>query len=153
MSPKVILTLAVLAVPCGTAAAQYPYSPSGYGSPYKPSNSAFVNLNLLRPGASPAFNYVTLVRPQLQAINNIQALQGQVNTVQQSVTGQEQSPPGAAPPSLPVTGQPVGFQTQKTYFMNLAGGGTGAPSGVTIGGAGAGSNVGAAAGKGGKKGP
>src|SRR5437763_16306005 len=110
MSPKVLLALAILVVPCGMASGQYPYSPSGspgLGSPYKPSNSAFVNLNLLRPGASPAFNYVTLVRPQMQAINNIQALQGQVNTVQQSVTGLEQPPPGAAPPSLPVTGQPV----------------------------------------------
>src|SRR5437660_1205113 len=105
----------------GVATAQYPFGfkNSQWGQPYtKPPVSPYVNLT--RPGASPAFNYATLVQPQLKIQQNIQGLQNQVNTVQQSVgTLEQQTLQG--PPLLPATGHPVGFLTHKSYFMNPGG--------------------------------
>jgi hypothetical protein len=73
----------------------------------------------LRNGNSPAFNYTTLVRPALEFQKDIRGLQNQVFSVQQSMANPQQAPAG--PTTLPVTGQPVGFQTHKSYFMNFGG--------------------------------
>src|SRR5262249_21261048 len=80
-------------------------------------------LNLNRFGNSPGFNYATLVRPQLQFQQNLQGLQTQFNTVQQSVTTLEQQTQQGLP-QLPATGHLTGFMTHKIYFMNLAGAGS-----------------------------
>jgi hypothetical protein len=123
-----LLALMFLLMSMGMTSAQYPYG-SGFGpgaAPYaKPPVSPY--LNLLRQGNSPAFNYSTLVRPQLQFQQGMQGLQNQFGTLQQSVTTLEQQ--GLqGPPVLPATGHPTGFMTHRAYFMNLAGAGaTGTP--------------------------
>jgi hypothetical protein len=132
------------------ASAQYPY---GFKTPgmqplYKPPVSPY--LNLVRQGNSPAFNYLTLVKPQLQAQKNFQSLQDQYGTVQQAVSSLEQQTLPGGVPALPVTGQPVGFMTHKGYFMNLQGVATIGTGGAVVGGTGPGAlapKVGNVAGK------
>lgn len=121
MKTKLLMALALLVVSSSYASAQFPngFGTPGYGSMYKPPVSPY--LNLLRNGNSPAFNYTTLVAPQLKAQSNFQMLQGQVNTVGQTLTTLEQQAQAGAAPLLPVTGQSVGFMTQKAYFMNISG--------------------------------
>ncbi|HWY86295.1 MAG TPA: hypothetical protein VNX28_06210 [Gemmataceae bacterium] len=91
--------------------AQNPYSramplPQPAVSPY---------LNLLRQGNSAAFNYFTLVRPELDTLKSLDQLNTQ--TLQ---TGSNQTTTTAA--GELITSHAFGFQTQRRYFMTLGGG-------------------------------
>ena len=72
-------------------------------------------LNLLRAGNSAGFNYLTLVRPELEIRSSINALQKQV--IQDNMTA---ATPGSAE-GEPTTGHAFGFQTHSRYFMTLGG--------------------------------
>ncbi len=115
--------------------AQYPYG----GNPYsRPAVSPY--LNLLRGGSSPALNYSTLVRPDIEYRNSINQLSGQSLANQQAIAGLSQS----NNPSGPLTtGAIAGFGTHLTYFGSLSGG----PSAYNYGGSGGG--FGGATGQGG----
>jgi hypothetical protein len=84
-------------------------------------------LNLVRPGASPGFNYATLVRPQLNALNSIQQLNQQAWTNQQAIT-QLRDQPG-----VPTTGHVSAFMNYGGYFMNNTGSGGGSRVGLSPG--------------------
>lgn len=86
-------------------------------------------LNLLRGGSSAAGNYVTLVRPELQAQSALNQLRYQATQNAASIQGLQQQQGGVG---ALATGHPVGFQTQGSYFNSL--GGAGGSPGFTIGG-------------------
>jgi hypothetical protein len=76
-------------------------------------------LDLLRRGGSPAFNYLTLVRPELDT----QKALGQLNTQILQATS-PQVAGHAYEGDTTTTGHPFGFQTQRRYFMNFGSGGS-----------------------------
>jgi hypothetical protein len=76
-------------------------------------------LNLLRPGTSPAINYYGLVRPEVNFMNSVQALQAQLGYAQQAAGGMQFGEPGT-------TGHPAFFLNHGTYFLNTTGQGPGA---------------------------
>src|SRR5207248_10909964 len=80
-------------------------------------------LNLFRSGNSAAFNYFTLVRPELDTLRSLDQLNNQVQQ-QQSVLNQ-----GSQYQDFdPITSHRFGFQTQRRYFQTLgAGGGNRSP--------------------------
>ncbi len=90
---------------------------SPFANPFRPgmapvrTSPVSPYLNLLRTGNSPAFNYTTLVRPQLQFQQSVSGLQTQLNTVQQTVTSQ--FPPTQQRSELTPTGVRAGFQTHQ----------------------------------------
>ena len=88
----------------------------GLSSPYYYSTQPRVSpyINLLRQGSAPGVNYYGLVRPEIEFRRNIQQLQGQTLNQQQAITGLQTTT------SAVVTGHPVGFQTQGSYFQNLS---------------------------------
>jgi hypothetical protein len=71
-------------------------------------------LNILRGGNTPAFNYYSLVRPQLETNANIQALQGRLNPIQLLST-----PPNSGDDTL-TTGHATAFLNYGGYFQNTA---------------------------------
>jgi hypothetical protein len=84
------------------------------GNPYyRPPVSPY--LNQYRPGASQALNYLTLVRPELDARNAIQQLQQQTDLSQRATAS------ASAFADFPATGHQAGFMTQGRYFQNLGG--------------------------------
>lgn len=91
-------------------------------------------LNLLRGGNPTFLNYYGLVRPQVDAQQAFQALQGQVQTL-----GVTQAAVGVDGQALPATGVPFGYFTHRAYFLNNRGGSAGAAGAGYFGG-----NVGAA---------
>jgi hypothetical protein len=134
------LALAGLLCQAPAARAQYPYG----GNPYtRPAVSPYINL--LRGGASPAINYSTLVRPELEFRSSINQLNNQTLLNQQAITGLSQQQYGGPL----VTGAQVGFQNQGVYFNSLTGGPGGFGSlygypspGAGFGGTGTGASVG-----------
>jgi hypothetical protein len=103
-----LLTVALVGA---TAGAQPPLGPRPLTGVNTPPVSPY--LNLLRPGTSPAINYYGLVRPELNVLSSMQALQAQLGYVQQAnglLSGE-----GAT------TGHPAYFLNHGTYFLNLAG--------------------------------
>jgi hypothetical protein len=92
----------------GQAYAQYRPNPPRV-SPY---------LNLLRGGATPGFNYVSLVQPDIQNRNSVQQLQTQALGAQQEIAGLEAA-------AVPPTGHAFGFQNHLAYFNNLGSSGAG----------------------------
>jgi hypothetical protein len=66
-------------------------------------------LNLLRPTGNPVINYFGLVRPQTQAQNALQSLQGQINPFLAGAGAYDQPAP---------TGTYFGFQNYRGYFQN-----------------------------------
>jgi len=107
---------------------------SPYGVPAGPPTSPFARpiinpyLNLLRPGASPAFNYITLVQPQRYANNAIQQLGQGVANNQQAIATMSSDPGQLA------TGHHAGFMTSRKYFLT---------GGAGVGGQGIGTGAGA----------
>jgi hypothetical protein len=75
--------------------------------------------NLYRGGASPVFNYLTAVSPELALRSSVAQLQQQQNASQQAVGNVQTTGPLT-------TGHVAGFQTQRAYFQTLTGGGVGA---------------------------
>ncbi|QEL15541.1 hypothetical protein PX52LOC_02466 [Limnoglobus roseus] len=94
------------------AAAQVPTAPA-YRAPVSPY------LNLLRGGNPTFLNYYGFVRPQLDAQQAFQSLQGQVQSL---ATTQNATAIGADGQPLPVTGQPFGYFNHRSYFLNNRGG-------------------------------
>jgi hypothetical protein len=124
------LSTASLAVACLLGGGQLAHGQYPYGSnPYnRPAVSPY--LNLLRGGASPAFNYTTLVRPELDFRSSLGNLQNQTLLNQQAITGLAQG--GPAGPL--VTGAQAGFQTHLQYFQTMTGGAAGLGFGLGAGG-------------------
>jgi hypothetical protein len=94
-----------------TASAQPPLGPRPLTGVNTPPVSPY--LNLLRPGTSPAINYYGLVRPEMNVLNSMQALQAQLGYVQQAS--------GLLAGEGATTGHPAYFLNHGTYFLNLAG--------------------------------
>jgi hypothetical protein len=110
----VVTTAAVLVMAAADANAQPLSTPRAVGAPPPPTVSPY--LNLLRGGASPAFNNQSLVRPQLYyqgAIQNLQA-QAAVQTPMIQTPGEGSELPG--------TGIPVQFMNHRGYFLNAGAG-------------------------------
>jgi hypothetical protein len=117
MNRSALLT-ASLALACCIGQAQ----PAGAQYPYgNPASRPIINpyINLLRGGASPAFNYNTLVRPELEFRQSINQLANQTAQNQQAITGLSQQPPAAG---QLVTGAQTGFQNHGIYFGTTTGG-------------------------------
>ncbi len=91
----------------GKARAQVP----DFTVPSPPPLSPY--LNLFRPGASPALNYLNLVTPQLQNQANIQGLQQQQTTLQQRLT---QTATQTQTPARQGTAKVPGYMTHAKYF-------------------------------------
>src|SRR3954469_12280831 len=93
------------------AAAPRPHPPLG-PRPLTGVNTPPVSpyLNLLRPGTSPAINYYGIVRPEMNFMNSVQALQAQLGYAQQAgalSTGE-----------VGTTGHPAFFLNHGGYFLN-----------------------------------
>src|SRR5581483_8666255 len=108
------LALACLLGPAGVARAQFAPGANPYS---RPAVSPY--LNLLRQGATPGFNYSTLVRPEIDFRTSINQLSGQTLANQQAITGLAQQNLYGGPL---VTGAQVGFQNHLVYFQSLSGG-------------------------------
>jgi hypothetical protein len=106
------------------ALGQVPLQP-GISAPMQgPAVSPY--LNLLRNNAGfggsalGAINYYGIVRPEFSYYNALGGLQQQVTANQQTIATGLGGGGG-----IPVTGHPVGFQTQRGYFLTFSGGGVG----------------------------
>jgi hypothetical protein len=110
-------TVGVVLLVSGSVSAQ----PRGGAPTPRPAFSPY--LNLVRPGGSVTLNYYGLVRPEIQARQSIQNLQGSVMANQQAI-GDIQ----AGSSELPVTGRGAGFLTHGSYFLTGGAGGGGAQS-------------------------
>jgi len=122
-----VWAVVALGVTAGAALAQPAYVPAGQstGPATRPTFSPY--LNLLRGSNSPGVNYYGLVRPQVQA-------QSALSTLQATLGQPAGSPFDTIDPSIPVTGQPFGYMTHTSYFLNNRAGGRGNSSGGVIGG-------------------
>ncbi|MBY0230973.1 MAG: hypothetical protein K2W96_16935 [Gemmataceae bacterium] len=112
----------------GLASAQGLLRP-GISTNPRPAYSPY--LNLARGGASPAFNYFGLVRPELAFRDNIGALQNDVTTNRQLITGLAAA--GTPGGGGLVTGHSTRYLNTSGYFLNLSGGTGGRGAGATIG--------------------
>lgn len=123
--PVAALLLATVAL---DAQAQTPFRPFTPPGPRSPAWSPY--LNLFRRGNSAAFNYFSLVRPELEFRKNFGQIQQQFGQVQRKIdTAAQQT---ETPSQLPPTGHVAGFMTHSRYFMNL--GGSGITRGAVSGG-------------------
>jgi hypothetical protein len=101
----------------------------GFRPAPQPQPAVSPYMNLLRQGNSPAFNYLTLVRPELDTNKSLDQLNNQV--LQNSA-----SAPGATGAGELTTGHAFGFQTQRRYFQTIGGrGGVGGGGAGGVGGA------------------
>src|SRR5687768_777920 len=105
MSCRLLVALAVILALADAASAQ-----PQLGAPPRPAFSPY--LNLVRPGGSPALNYYGLVRPEIQARQAINNLQGAAAANQQAIGALQ-----AGSPDLPVTGHQAQFMTHGIYFQ------------------------------------
>lgn len=127
---RVSIALFLTAFAGSSAQAQAPLGPTP-----RPAYSPY--LNLLRSGNPTFQNYYGLVRPQIQANQSIQSLQGQLQNTNALIASNSNSTDGSA---LPVTGQPFGYMNHRGYFLNNGNGG--------LNGGGAGGNLGGIGGSG-----
>jgi hypothetical protein len=123
-------TLAAALLIAADANAQAPVGPRPLTGVNTPPVSPY--LNLLRPGTSPAINYYGLVRPEVNFMNSVQALQAQLGYAQQAAGANQFGEPGA-------TGHPAFFLNHGSYFLNTGGqpavtGGPMAPTRLPLGG-------------------
>ena len=121
MKRSALLT-ASLALVCLLAGGRAAQAQLPYGN--NPTNRPVVSpyINLLRQGATPAINYSTLVRPELEFRSNFNQLQNQTLANQQAISGLAQGGPLG---NQLITGARAGFQTQGAYFQTMTGGPTG----------------------------
>jgi hypothetical protein len=129
MRTAVTFSAAVLlaAASAGPAAAQ----PRPPVAPPRPAFSPY--LNLLWGGASPAFNYYALVRPQLQIQQQAAQLQQQINATNQAIQNINTAG-GIVDPYLPATGRGATFGYYSHYYPTLGGGGGAVATGPRFGG-------------------
>lgn len=113
MIKRALVATGLLFAFAGTAFAQ-----PQLGAPPRPAFSPY--LNLARQGGSPALNYYGLVRPEVQARQSIQNLQGAVAANQQAL-GDVQN--GVL--EVSETGHQTMFLNQGSYFLNGGRGTTG----------------------------
>jgi len=135
---RTMWALLAVALASATAGAQPPLGPRPLTGVNTPPVSPY--LNLLRPGTSPAINYYGLVRPEMNFLNSVQALQAQLGYVQQAA--------GLQAGEIGTTGHPAFFLNHGTYFLNANGqpsiaGGPQAPARTPLGGGLPGSTAGA----------
>ncbi len=130
---RVTIALFLTAFAGSSTRAQAPLGPTP-----RPAYSPY--LNLLRSGNPTFQNYYGLVRPQIQANQSIQSLQGQLQSTNALIASNSTGTDGSA---LPVTGQTFGYMNHRGYFQNNRNGG------VNGGGGGAGGMGGNAGGNGG----
>lgn len=126
---RAMWALLASALVTATAAAQPPLGPRPLTGVNTPPVSPY--LNLLRPGTSPAINYYGLVRPEMNFLNSVQALQAQLGYAQQAAALQAGE--------VGTTGHPVYFLNYGSYFLNTTGqssvaGGPQAPARAPLGG-------------------
>jgi hypothetical protein len=121
MSWRALMTVGIVLFVTGSASAQ-PTNPVS-----RPAFSPYLNLN--RPGGSPTLNYYGLVRPEIQARQSIQGLQGSVAANQQAIGGLQ-----TELTELPGTGHQATFLNYRSYFLT---GGAGGGGGTTYGSGGA----------------
>ena len=107
-----------------SAQAQAPFGPTP-----RPAYSPY--LNLLRNGNPTFQNYYGLVRPQIQANQSIQSLQGQLQNTNALIASNASGTDGSA---LPVTGQAFGYMNHGGYFLNNRNGGGAGGMGGNAGG-------------------
>lgn len=117
MSWRAVAAVGVVLFLAGSASAQPPNPAS------RPAFSPYLNLN--RAGASTTLNYYGLVRPEIQARQSIQNLQGSVAANQQAIGGLQ-----TEITELPGTGHQATFLNYKSYFLT---GGAGGSGGTTYG--------------------
>jgi hypothetical protein len=130
MTRFVWATLAAALLIAADARAQPPLGPRPLTGVNTPPVSPY--LNLLRPGTSPAINYYGLVRPEVNFMNSVQALQAQLGYAQQAAGVTQFGEPGT-------TGHPAFFLNHTGYFLNSGGsaavtGGPMAPTRQPLGG-------------------
>lgn len=106
---RVLIAAAVAAALASSASAQPPQV-GVVGAPQRPAFSPY--LNLVRPGTSPTLNYYGLVRPEIQARQAIQNLQGSVTANQEALGVLQQGNL-----ELPTTGHQAMFLNHGSYFM------------------------------------
>lgn len=115
----------------GLAAVAAPVAQAQFAPPQSPAVSPY--LNLLRNGSPMFLNYYGLVQPQIQAQQQLQNLQNQVQGLDAALSA------GGAGGSGASTGHPWGYFTHRGYFLNnrsgnAGGGGLGMPGGGSVGG-------------------
>ena len=115
MARWIILTAGAVFLAAAPASAQPPV-PGGVGGTPRPTFSPY--LNLVRPGGSAVQNYYGLVRPEVQARQSLQNLQGSVALNQQAI-GDVQ----AGINEIPVTGHQASFLNHGRYFLTGGAGG------------------------------
>jgi len=131
---RLVVAFFLMAFAGSTAQAQAPFGPAS-----RPAFSPY--LNLLRNGNPTFQNYYGLVRPQIQASQSIQSLQGQLQNTNALIASNATGTDGSA---LPVTGQTFGYMNHLGYFLNngsgggIGGGGVGGMGGNAVGNGGAG---------------
>jgi hypothetical protein len=108
LKPALIALALVLAA--GTVYAQPPVTPQAPTQPYSPPVFS-PYLNLLNRG-NPAINYYGIVRPEVQAQQQLQRLQFGLARTDAEIEATTATAPGL----LPTTGHTVGFMTQARYF-------------------------------------
>ena len=138
------LTLTLATVGCGLLVSPFASAQQGQLGQYtqpqwqsRPTLSPY--LNMMRTGASPAINYYGLVRPQMNATQNLQNIQQQLQMLDNTVLNNQQGTTTGAPTagSYLSTGHPVAFLNYGTYFplnRGRIGGGGGGFGGIPIGG-------------------
>ena len=106
-----IAILMIVLAPISVATAQ-PMAPGGGLS--RPSFSPY--LNLANRGNSPALNYLGIVRPQLQAQQQLGQLQQQYQQTNQGLQSQLNELSQGVDGSLPLTGHVATFNNTGSYF-------------------------------------
>lgn len=118
MSWRTLVAVGAVLLAAESASAQ-PTAPTR-----RPAFSPFLNLN--RAGGSPTLNYYGLVRPEIQARQSIQNLQGAVGANQQAIGNLQ-----TEITELPGTGHASSFQTHRSYFLTGGASGSGTGGGGT----------------------
>ncbi len=108
---RLVMTVAALALAQQTASAQ-----SAYARPILPRPIISPYLNLLRSGNSPAFNYLTLVRPELEFRKAVDTIQGDLTSQSSQISAIQNQDPATLS-----TGHAVGYNTHLRYFMTMGG--------------------------------
>ena len=121
MKYRVIVAVGALLLATEAASAQPQVGPPTQRPAFSPY------LNLARQGGSPALNYYGLVRPEIQARQSIQNLQGAVGANQQAISNIES---GASGSDVSTTGHQAGFLNYGNYFMTGGAGQMGNSSGT-----------------------
>ena len=107
MKIRIAVVVALASITSGAALAQTPFSNTAVN---RPTVSPY--LNLLNQNSAGTSNYYTLVRPQIQAREEILRQQAQINQIQRQV---QRGQPGG----VPVRGsQEIRGTGHETAFMN-----------------------------------